>query len=372
MPLTARESVQTIGEVFARRFNPDGSEENVVPFGIDHIDASFIMGVEPTIPQVYVIQGDGGTRKTTVMLNFILRMCLSGELPLGHQILIDSLENGMTVERYLTTLRMMTATLILIYEHWLETQYTIQYDLRSFLWELINRELPREKDAKTLALGPVDMINGKPMPLTVLTMDFIKAFYKGLVMMTEKQARAWDLAGEIVADFPITVFGVSEHPDFDKADARSDLTTIIDDAVDRWKLYAKEYQSVQVVVDYMQEYYFPNFHDLYNKQLVVVPKIAQFVKEVRKTVWIISQESVGQQKEFADSGAVRSAAGGNILRNASHTNWRVDYKEHVNPYSLILFRPSKSRRGIHPDLALMIEPNSGVIFGKSRAIERSA
>jgi hypothetical protein len=369
--LTAKKSVETTKEAFSPRINPDGTVEDVVPFGISGVDASFLVGVEPTVPQMYAIQGAGGTRKTTFVLNIIANMCLSGKLPENHQILVDSLENGMSIERYLVTIRLIIATKILIYERWTDQKcLPIGVHPREYAWELFGLELPQAQDSMGLCLGPKGIIHGAELPLCAFTIDFVKACYRNRLTMTDRQLYAWETAGEIVSEFPITVFGVSEHPDNDEADRRSDTTTVIENAILRWGEFAEVYDSVQIVVDFMQEYFFPDTFNLYEKQLRAIPYLSQFVKDHRCTVWVISQESIGQGHQFDNTGQVSGSAGGNTLKNASHTNWRVGYKDTEDIYHMKLFRPVKSRRGMHPDLQLNIEPNSGAIFGKSQVVQR--
>lgn len=341
----------------------------IVPFGIKHVDEAFMAGVKPYSPQIIAIQGGSGARKTTLILNIIKNMCLSNTLIDNHRIIFDTLENGMTVERVFLALRQMVATQILIYEYHLRECIPANSDPREYLWWLFNQPLP-SLGSRDLCLMPTDTINGKETSICVLTADFVETFYREQIQMTERQLYAWQLAGQVIRDFPLEVFGTSEHPNFEEAERRSEDTTNIEASLKRWLKLAEEYGGIQVISDHLGEYWFGRYVLPQEKQGQIVPYYARFVKTARCTLWAINQEGIGHQKDFRQLGIVYGSMGGDVLKSTAQLNWRVGYNQFEDKYHMLLYTPVKGRRGSHPDLRLNIEPNSGCIFGDSQVAER--
>lgn len=370
MGLTALEHVKTEQSTFTPSQTEDFGLE-IVPFGIYHVDSNLIMGVKPASPQLNVIQGGGGSRKTTLLLNIIINMCLSGKLPPGHKIIYDTLENGFTIERGMIVLRAIIATKYIIYMHY--AGYRAIYaeeNVSEYLNTLFSLELPPTGDPAAFVQEITFTHSGREVCECSFTPDFIEAWYLGKVHLTKKQTEAWIVAGEALRDFPIEFFGVSEHPNYDEAERRSTSTIMMEQSYERWCRLSEECLSVQIIADYLQEYWLPGSNDHYQKQLAFTPWFSRFIKEKRKTVWVVSQEGIQHQKDFSRSGFVYGSSGGDVLKNASQNNWRVSYTKETSPYTMTLHSPVKSRRGNHPDLTLLIEPNSGAIFGKSKIAER--
>lgn len=353
--LTAQEFVETEHEAFT----PDKDHDGVrVPFGIPHIDAAFPMGVKPLSPQFNYIQGPEGGRKTTFALNIVLNMLLSGTLPQGSKIAIDTLESGMTIERYLLIMRCIIATKIIIYEH-----YTGPQDSDT-LWHLFNRPLPEKSPSELIT----EIKGDHGRMACELKPDHIEGSYANLpnCRLTERQFNAYERAGDVLSRLPIVVFGVSEHPSPDIREARYTDTTDIQSSYARWLELAEKEGVDQIVVDHAHEYYLKGVSDYYSLQKAIMPLMSQWIKKAGRTLWVLGQESQGQQREAdANDGEVIGSAGGGVLKAAAHTNFRVSYKGNRNPFWMIAWSPVKARRGNFPNICLMIEPQSGAIFGKS-------
>lgn len=363
MGLLASEAIRTEQQAFT--IVPGSNDGEIVPFGIYHVDQNLIAGVKPTSPQLNVIQGGGGARKTSLMLNFIINMCLSGKLSEGHLIVYDTLESGMTIERIILVLRCMVATKYMLYRRILGIKAPHpDDDILCYLNKLFDRSLPPVSPEELLSQVTF-VFNNQEIPELAFKPDLIELFYKDKINLTANQLEAWLIAGDAVSLFPLEVYGISEHNNDDVATARSIDTTDHVASFERWLKLADEYSSIQVISDYMQSYW-TGSSDHYEKQKVIVPYYERFVKSSRSTLWVISQEGIGHQRDFNRSGEVLGSSGGDVLKNASQNNWRVSYSKVNEPCKMILHAPVKSRRGNHPDLELMIEPNSGVIFGRSR------
>ncbi len=338
---------------------PEDTSLQRVPFGIAHLDAAFPRGVKPWAPQIYAMQGDGGARKTSLVLNLLINQHLSRTMPEGLVTSVDSLETGMTIERYTLVTKCMLATRIMIYEQWTGPQGG------DTLWQLVNRELP--------ARSPGQLIAGVKRGDTehtdcILFPDFIESWYANQpnYKMSPRQYDAWERAGREIESWPIFIFGVSEHFNDRERARRYTETTNIQRSFDRWLKLSEEHNVRQIVVDYVQEYFIESTGNLYEKQLVVTPFLSEWCRRTSGTMWAISQESITNVRDARGRyGEPLGSAGGNILRAASQTNLRCEYLKRNNPHWLILRSPMKGRRGHYPDLGLMIEPNSGAIFGKS-------
>lgn len=330
-----------------------------VPFGIAHLDAAFPRGVKPWAPQIYVMQGDGGARKTSLVLNLLINQHLSKTMPEGLITSVDSLETGMTIERYTLVTKCMLATRIMIYEQWTGSQGN------GTLWQLVNRELPQKSPEQLLAgvkRGDTEHTD------CILYPDFIESWYAGQpnYKMSPRQYDAWERAGKEIETWPIFIFGVSEHFDDDERARRYTETTSIERSFKRWLELYEKHNVRQIVVDYVQEYFIEGTSNLYDKQRIVTPFLSEWCRRTSGTVWAISQESITNVMHARGKyGEPLGSAGGNILRAAAQTNLRSEYLKRNNPHWLVLRSPMKGRRGHYPDLGLMIEPNSGAIFGKS-------
>lgn len=361
MSLTAYDHVKTEQAAFTPPAEEFGRE--IVPFGIYHVDANFLMGVSPTIPQLYSIQGISGARKTTLAFNLIIRMCISGCLPQGHKIIYDILESGQSIEKCLLILRCQVAALYMIYRH--ATRFRgIEPDepILPYLNCLFNQDILGKPDEIVESL--VTRYNGTEVPECVLKPSFIRRFYLNRIHMTPRQTEAWILAGDALREFPIEFYGLSAHANREERKRRTTITDNIEESVRRWAKITTEYDSVQFFSDHLNAYNTPGKD--YDKQIFVMPFIDHFIKEYQVTFWLLFQEGVTNRREYDSKGEVLGGKGGDTVKAISDTNWRVSYDKNRTPFYMELSSPVKSREGDHPDLQLMIEPNSGAIFGKSK------
>jgi hypothetical protein len=337
-----------------------------VPFGLYHIDAAYFRGVEPDVPQLYAIQGGPGHRKTTLLLNILANMCLSGLLVKPHWIGIDVLESGMTIERYELCLKGIIASKLIIYRHW-----TGDIDGDS-IWKFFGRELP-SRNGRAMSPGELcDIRSVAGRPELILNPDFIKgAYYKQPGCdFSPLQKWAWDLAHEIIADFPLVISGVSEHHNMAERRRRYVNVTNIEQSFERWLNLHKEHAVKQLVVDYLQRYFIPDTYSHYEKQLRVVPYFAEWVQQTGGCAWVLSQEGVGHQRDARSNyGEVFGSSGGDILMAESQTNIRLEYYRNRNPNVTLIYGPVKARRGSWPDFGVFTEPFSGAFFGKTMTFE---
>lgn len=326
-------------------------EENVgrrVPFGIPALDAN-LMGVPIDTGAVFGIQGEPGARKTTFVLNIIVNQCLSQKLPPGYHICIDTLESGMTIERYADIILAIVATKILIYRHWQHTD-------EDNILRLLAKGLPHN-NTQTLVEECGQEFNGRFVRETVLRPEFFRYGRR-----TKRQLEAINLAKAIVRTWPIMIFGVSEHPDHEIAKKRTTATMNLAKSLRRWIQLSEKEHMRQLVIDHMQEYIFPDHPSDYDLQKRVVGTVKSWQKPIRGVAWIISQIGVTSAREARSSGVDAYAVGGKVLEAEAQYMGQVKYKKD-SPYYMELTRPVKSRIGMHASLGIPLEPNSGAFIG---------
>lgn len=366
MGLTAFEHVKSEQSAFTP---PDGIDFEIVPFGIYHVDATMMMGVMPTDQQIFGIQGIEGSRKTSLALNLITNQCISGMLPEGHLIVVDVLEAGMPIERYLTTIRLILATKYIIYKHHFPDFQEIEpdEDARFYLRRLFAQSHP------TFEMGePEEIIAaityegyGQRRIECELKYDLIRRWYFGKWNLTSLQRKAWMIAGDALAKFPLVMYGPSGHYNNEIARIRNESCLDIEKSFERWKQILDGCESAQFWIDHIAAYDTGHSDD-YSKKNVVVAAIKRFTSDYGCTFWALDQEGMSNRRDFDRTGEALGGRGGSALKGEANTHWRLSYPQHKDPYHLILHRPMKTRSGSHPDLKLMIEPNSGAIFGKSK------
>lgn len=377
MGLKAREYVQTEKESFLLE-TVDG-KVGVIPYGIDMLDDAYIMGQKPTAPSIFVWQGAGGSRKTTIQLNLIIAQQTCGTLPASLKTNIYTLESGISVEGYFLRLRLILAAKIMLYAYYYErngrpaseyTGYLFDYqkgrDAKEYYNQITSYAIPKKRMVDYVREAIYVGSSGKEYPLFTIRTDYVEKMYNNLgVGFSLPQASAWVCAGRLMEGWNIEVFGASEHPDMAKAKIRSTNTVLEQTLVDHWwqsveeAANAEEPHKVQIVFDYLHAVMLENgISDHYTKQRQMTPHIEAIVKESRALFTVLAQE--GSTRQGQDE--VYGASGGDILHNASHQNFRVSYRKNEDIYSMILHAALKSRRGHHPDLLLQIEPNSGLIL----------
>lgn len=320
----------------------------LVPFGINIVDER-LLGVPIDRGGIFGIQGSPGSRKTTFLINVIANQCLSGRLPQGYHIAIDTLESGMTIERYADIVIAIVATKFLVYWHWNESQ---EKDIN----RLLAMGLPQSKVDRLIEEVGFEE-NGRFVRETVLRPEF---FIYG--RRTPRQQEAIKMSRAIVRNWPIFIFGVSEHSDPEVATARTTIVTSLAHSVERWKWLSEERNMRELAIDHLQEYAFADNPNDYEKMKRVVGMVAQWQKACRGVAWVVTQIGVTSAREARRGGTKAHGQGGQVLEAQSQVMWEVSYDEE-RPNIMCLKRPIKSRVGMHNDMAIPIEPNSGAFIG---------
>jgi len=326
------------------------AEDNIsrlVPFGYQLLDKS-LTGIPIDTGAIFQIQGYSGSRKTSAVLNFLINQCLSGRLPQGYHIAYDTLESGMTIERIRDIIWAMVATKYLIYWHWNETQ-------ERDIVRMLSMGLP-DKPVATLMLDVADK-NGHRE--TILKPEFFRYGRR-----TQRQMEAIQMAGNVIRNWPIMVFGSSGHPDPEIRRQRTTPTWFLGPSIKRWQTLYEENNVREIVIDHVTEYVFDDNPTDFEIQRRVVPAVAGWQKATLGVAWMIIQVGVTSARESRREGVDMTATGGNIGERESTVTWTVMYDQD-DPYFVRIKRPNKSRMGMHPDLAIKVEPNSGAFIGQA-------
>ena len=341
---------EIIDESEDRWGDPTENIGRLIPFGIAGVDEN-LLGVPIDRGGVIGLQGVPGSRKTTLLVNILINQCLSGRLPPGYHIGIDTLESGMTIERYADVILAIVATKFLVYWHWNETS-------ERDIIKLLRMGLPERNPAEIIYdVGYVQ--DGKLVGEAKFRPEF---FIYG--MRTKRQLEAIKMAKAVVRNFPIMIFGVSEHPDIEVAKRRTTDVTNLERSHKRWHEMAEEHNMRELAIDHLQEYYLPGASNDYEKMQMVVSAAAQWQKVWRAVLWMLSQIGVTSERESRKSGISAYAQGGKVLEAESQVMWQVEYNS-VEPYIIELLRPIKSRIGMHGKIAIPIDPTSGAFIGRA-------
>jgi len=330
------------------------TEDNVgqlVPFGIAPVDTR-LYGVPIDRGGIFGIQGVPGSRKTTLIANIIVNQCLSRRLPVGYSIAIDTLESGMTIERYADILLSILATKFIVYWHWRGTNE------RDIL-KLLAMGLP-SIPGEDMIEQTGTIMNDRFIRETTLSPETFK--YR---RMTKRQMEAIDMAKAIARTWPVFIFGSSENSDMEVSKQMSTETTNLERASRRWFYLTEHYNVRELVIDHMQEYVWAEKQTDFDVMRSVVSMVAQWQKSCRGVAWIISQIGVTSERESRREKISAYAQGGRGLEAESQLIWQVNY-DTENPYQMILKRPIKSRLGMHPDLVIPLDPISGAFLGTAQ------
>ncbi len=345
MPLIG-DILDTIADVCG---DPEQNMGRVVPYGIAPVDERMV-GNNIDGGELIVIQGAPGSRKTTLAANFVANACISRRLPPNYLICIDTLESGMTIERYSLVLLSIVATKYLVYWTWVEQG---QPDLLS----LFSQGLPNNPIDQLITTIATE-VNGQAIEECVIRPEFFR-YYKASPM----QHAAIEAAKKTMAGWPLAICGFSEHPDPVVRHKRTVDTTNLESSFTRWNSLYEKFGMRWLVIDHVQQYAIEGQD--YDIQRSVTLKVGEWMRNTRGIVYLLSQIGVGSQKDARDNKGVKThASGGQKLESESTLTWEVRYDETV-PYYIKLRRPIKSRKGIHPDIAIPIEPNSGAFIGRA-------
>lgn len=380
--------INTEAEAFTPRV---GAPPRPIGIGMYHFDRNIPGGIEIDTPNIVVLQGAMGSRKTTGALNWIWHMGMGNLLPADHKMYYWSAETSMTVERIMLILRCMMTSKLLLYTYYSPNHNLEQFhnlfngqtdfssDPQAFLeitgqikqgaQRLFLEDLPQTNLPQTIAA--VSSEGKQELDLSAPIVKKILKWPNTYGFATKRQQSAWIISGYLLGSLPLTVFGTSEHSNREERARRSTHTTDIKLAVETWDRLAGN-GSCQIFLDHMMAMNPPGVsgRDLsarstYDIQKVVVPAVKEIAMAHAMPFWIITQEGTGQQREFAATGVTRGSDGGDFAGRESDLNMKVGYLKEVDPYVAIYYSNVKSRLGEYPGFVQPMEPNSGVFWGRS-------
>lgn len=312
--------------------NAEENREHLVPFldrrwGMSLIDRT-LYGINVKDGEIIGIQGIEKSRKTTFAANIVLNICMSGALPDGYRIAIDTLESGMPPERYRDVLISMVATRILLDDVWQD-------------------RLPGEGEARTG--GRYKQLVERYLSIEGLgiTPEFLRYHTR-----SEQQMWAIEQAKQIVSRFPIDLYG----PGSATGDTRSLALS-----QERWKRIHEKRGVKLLVVDHVQQYHGDTRLSDYQKLERAVDAIANWSTSHRGVAFILSQVSLTSVRQAREHGTAVTAKGGAKLSAEANVVFDVGYEEGANVMTLHV---SRSRRAAPPTCYQGLEKQSGLFVLK--------
>lgn len=395
--LSSRDYVAQESDIYKQVLGREMS--NPVMFGHEILDRSIPGGIPIFSPGCHLIQGPSGSRKTTFVLNMMVNMLFSPNLPAGFKTYWFSIESLMTQEHVLTLLRAIIATRILIYNKFdgcsswekIMGKFHPSYDLSRFHDESMPRdELEVEFSdecsmIKSRVWGvisnhrviPVDE-SSAPDPIKSIweikrdvaqSAQFIKSSHRwpDRYTMSADMHLAYITAGYCMSAFVgLSSEGASEHSDKSERKVRQFRADSMPLSGDAWlDLARKSEGNCQFVVDHVTA--FDGSESEFEKQRALKPYLKAVFAEYPLLFWLIIQDGVGNQRDRQIFGRSFGAMGGDVLRQEVNVNWsKRMYDEEKSLYWDVLEKADKSRIGVHPALAFMIAPNSGAYIGEAQ------
>lgn len=327
---------------------PQRLVENTAPTGISIVDRA-IVGVRLFFGGVWSIQGNEGSRKTTLMLNIIKSQFMSGRMPEDYWINYDMLESGQSIETVSEILVAMVATEIIVRWHW--------FGKIDDMKDLFSR--------KFNPMSPAQMFNevvsgrdGIHRNEATIRPEFLRGG-----TWTPNQREAIHLARSIVGGFRLFISGYSENEDEKTARELTSDTRDLDRSLDRWHQMSEERLMGQLVIDNVPQYAFSDTDNAYEKAVRVCKAAISWQQKHKGLVWIINQIPISQRS----SNLVELPAqfGGARILEESRIGWHLRYNPRQDPYH-ILMAIKKTRIGFHPDILVPVEPVSGAIIGEPK------
>lgn len=372
---------------------PGKETEAPVRFGHRELDKAIPGGVPIFTMGAHLVQGASGSRKTTFVLNMMLNMLFSPNLPKGFRTYWWSIESLMTQEHVMTLLRTMIATRIVTYKRF---NYATS-------WELLLGDTHKDhKDYKEFKPGDVGRFRescvgvkervwslisdhsviptdhlGSPDPIKSIrtlgkdvaqTAQFVKSWHKwrGKYMMPEELHVAHILAGYCMSAFDFYAQGTSEHANRETRAIRQFRSDNLKLVGEEWLKDARECDgNCQFVIDHVTAFEMSNTSE-YEKQRALKPYLKAVFSEYPLLFWIIIQDGVGNQRDRQLYGRSFGSMGGDVLRQEVNVNWSKRLQDESNMHWDVLERPDKSRIGMHPALAFMVIPGSGAYIGEAQ------
>lgn len=255
------------------RRQPDVNRELLVPYGIRILDKNFF-GIDPLRNgELVLIIAEEKNRKTTLMINIIINVCINKNVVRPRKWVIDTLESGMNEARYTDQMIVNLASRYLI-----------------------------DTGHKPISAGFCPACGSRECKELVLKPEYLSLF-----KLTPQQKKSVERAEEEMMTWPVMIFDAS----LEKGDTRN-LPAAVDmsDAHSRWRILAEEKGYDTFVSDHLQQYRFGfETQTDYEKMLRAMNAHGDFVASTGTVVFDISQVSLTSIRE-AKSGGKLTASGG--------------------------------------------------------------
>ena len=309
---------------------PEVNREMLLPFGVKPLDLA-LYGMDVINGELILIQGPEKQRKTTFVANIIAYYMQAPKPKVKPLTVIDTLESGMTPGRYRDTLISIVATQILLRDGHKHKQFC---------------PVCGTSQCQMLGISP----------------EFLRYNRR-----KEDQAAAIKEAIEIMSAWPLQIYGANEKEGYTRS-----LEASVSGGVDfksRWKRLIEEYGAKVFVTDHLQQYSFFETVTDYEKQLRTIAAVSDRVAEDHIVNLLISQVSLGSQREAASGTGKMYATGGKKGAAEATSIMSVNYESGSGEVCITL---EDSRKSGAFSVYQPLEDVSGAFYGEARQGQKAA
>lgn len=302
--------------------DPEANHANLIPYGIAPIDQA-LYGFDIN-GEVILIQGPEKRRKSTLVDNIVVNV-QTGEKPKDKPMInLDSLEPGKRPGKYRDTLLSIVAT------RWILKQGHAAHGHCKVCGNSFCREI---------GITPKFLKYNKRSPL---------------------QLRAIDYALDSMRDWPVLIHGAHLEEGNTRALAEAYNPANPKDLTSRWVRLYHEYGMKFLVIDHVQQYAWADDPNDYEKQIRAVGAAGDFSAQYGVVVVIVSQVSLGSQRDVKQNGGRLVAAGGSKAAQEANTVFSVNYESGSGEMTIKI---EESRDAGNLIVKQPLEDESGAFYG---------
>lgn len=324
------QSVKHLIETCETRWGqPEQNRSMLLPFGIAPFDRA-LYGMDIRNGELILVQGPEKQRKTTMVINIICHY-MQSKLPVVKPMtVIDTLESGMTPDRYLDALISVVATQVLMRNGHRHREFCPACNL------------PK---CAMLGISPEFLMYNTRKP---------------------DQAAAIKTAMAVISEWPLQIYGAAEN----EGDTRNLAAAMIgsDKMQSRWAFLVEEFGAKVIACDHLQQYNVGMGADDYTIQRDVVKAASSVVAKLKVVNLMISQVSLTSQRELSQGTGKYTAAGGLKGAQEATSIFSVNYKSGSGELRITL---EDSRKAGAFAVNQRIEDTSGTFYGEPMQIEKS-
>ena len=297
--------------------NPLEQRKLLVPYGIPPFDLA-LYGIDVINGELNIVMAPEKKRKTTYMINVISNIMMGDKPKEKPFIVVDTLESGMPPNRYRDSLISNVAT---------------RY--------LLDRGHKHNSRCPVCGTTPCKELGFSP--------EFLRFNSR-----TNTQQQAIDYALAEMSTWSLYLYG---------ANPQQGATRNLQGSVSRWEELIEKLGMKILIVDHLQLYSFGGFNNLtdYEKQLRIVSACGEVVAKHNIVIFLISQVSLGSQKEAKAGTGKWNTMGGTKAHQEANTIFYTNYENGSGEMEIGI---QDSRKSNTFSVTTAIEDVSGTWYGE--------